>query len=221
MQNDHKPRYIPALDYDWATPLYDFLIRLTMPETAFKRQLIEQAQINNTLRILDLGCGTATLTLQIKRASPDAEVRGIDGDPKILKIARAKATRAELEIGLDEGMAFDLPYADGAFDRVLSSLVLHHLSAENKRRACAEVLRVLRPGGEFHVADFGKPHTLLMRFVASSLRILGGAHTSSENTQGLLPEIFRNAGFTAVEETTCYRTLFGTLALYKAQKATS
>src|SRR5438093_7602838 len=99
----------------------------------------------NTQQILDLGCGTGTLTLQIKRAFPHAEVRGIDGDPKILKIARAKTQRAGLEIALDEGMAFALPYPDATFDRVVSSLVLHHLTAGDKRRSCAEVFRVLRP----------------------------------------------------------------------------
>ena len=40
--------------------------------------------------MLDLGCGTATLTISIKKASPEAEVVGFDGDPEILKIAKAK-----------------------------------------------------------------------------------------------------------------------------------
>ena len=216
MQREKRPAYVPALDYDWATPLYDVLIRLTMPEAAFKRRLIEQAGIENAQRILDLGCGTATLTLQIKRAVPHAHVCGVDGDPKILAIARAKARKAGLEIQLAEAMAFALPYPDGSFDRVVSSLVLHHLTPEHKRCASAEVWRVLRPGGEFHIADFGKPHTRLMGMVALAMRMLDGAHTS-ENTQGRLPEIFRGAGFTAAE-TTRYPTLFGTLALYKAQK---
>jgi ubiquinone/menaquinone biosynthesis C-methylase UbiE len=60
-------------------------------------------------QVLDLGCGTATLTLLIKQAHPEAQVAGLDGDPKALEIARGKVARSGLTIPLDEGMAFNLP----------------------------------------------------------------------------------------------------------------
>ena len=53
----------------------------------------------------------------------------------------------------DQGYAQELPYADGAFDRVLSSMMLHHLDDPAKAAAVAEVFRVLEPGGMFLVAD--------------------------------------------------------------------
>jgi SAM-dependent methyltransferase len=88
-------KYVPALGHDLLTPLYDIVIKWTLPESAIKRRLVRQAGIGRGARVLDLGCGTATLTLLVKKEHPDADVTGIDGDPKILEIARLKAGRAE------------------------------------------------------------------------------------------------------------------------------
>ncbi|MEK6588935.1 MAG: methyltransferase domain-containing protein, partial [Chloroflexota bacterium] len=140
-----------------------------MREDQFKRHLIRQAQIEPGHRVLDLGCGTATLTILIKQTHPQSEVVGLDGDPKVLAIARAKAAKAGVAITLDHGMAFQMPYPENTFDRVLSSLVLHHLTTETKQHALREVFRVLGPGGELHVVDVGKPHTVWARFVSRIL----------------------------------------------------
>ena len=208
-------QYIPALGRDWLTPLYDPLQRWVMREDQFKRHLIRQAQIEPGHRVLDLGCGTATLTILIKRTHPLAEVVGLDGDPRILAIARAKAAKAGVAITLDHGMAFGMPYPDQAFDRVLSSLVLHHLTTENKQRALREVFRVLGPGGELHVVDFGKPHTVWARLISRTLQRF---EEVEDNLKGLLPEMFRQAGLDQVAETARYATVFGTLSLFQGQR---
>jgi ubiquinone/menaquinone biosynthesis C-methylase UbiE len=210
--------YIPALSYDWLTPLYDLFIRWTMPESAFKRHLVEQARISQGHRILDLGCGTATLTILIKKMHPDTEVVGLDGDSRILEIARRKAAREGLEVKLDEGMSDELPYADNSFDRVLSSLFFHHLTRENKARTLAEVFRILRPGGELHVADFGKPQNALMKVASLPWQVFDGWKTTADNAQGRMPSLFRASGFREVCETARYMTLFGTLSLYRGYK---
>jgi ubiquinone/menaquinone biosynthesis C-methylase UbiE len=59
-------------------------------------------------------------------------------------------------------MAFSLPYGDATYDRIVSSLVFHHMSLDNKAKALGEAHRVLRSGGELHIADFGKPQNTLM-----------------------------------------------------------
>lgn len=210
--------YIPALSHDWLTPLYDSVIRWTMPEATFKRCLIEQAHIKSGHRVLDLGCGTATLTLLIKKTHPEATVVGVDGDPRILGIARTKADQAKLDITLDKGMGFDLPYPSASFDRVVSSLVLHHLTREKKVTTLSEVHRVLRASGELHIADFGKPQNAPMLVASIPWRIFDGSKNTADNVKGLLPELMRSAGFVEVRESARYMTLFGTLSLYACRK---
>lgn len=210
-------RYLRALDYDWLTPFYDRLIRLTMPEERFRRLLLAQAALRPGHAVLDLGCGTGTLAIMAKESALGARVVGLDGDPAILAIARHKAEVAGDEIEFREGMAYALPFEDATFDRVVSSLVLHHLAHEEKRRALAECHRVLRPGGELHVADWGRPQDALMWLASRALRLFDGTSTI-DNLEGRLPSLIGDAGFADVRERDRLRTVFGTLAFFSAQK---
>jgi len=217
-QDKNRAEYIPALRYHWLTIFYDPILRWTLRESTFKRQLLKQARVERGHRVLDLGCGTGTLALLIKNHNPKTDVIGLDADPKVLEVARAKAARAGLHVGLDHGMAFELPYLDACFDRVISSLLFHHLTRENKERTLREVFRVLRPGGEFHVADYGKAKGKLMRIAFLFVQMLDGFATTADNVKGLLPEFFRTAGFKNVQESARYMTIVGTLSLYSARK---
>lgn len=214
MDETHQ-QYIPALRFDWLTRLYDPVIRWTMREDLFKRRLVEQVGLQPGHRVLDLGCGTATLTILLKQRQPQSTVVGLDGDPVVLARARNKAAEAGVDISFDEGMAYQLPYPDRSFDRVVASLLLHHLTSDNKRRALAETFRVLKPGGQLHIADFGRPHTFLMACVSLVVRWLEEAY---EHVKGMVPGLIREAGFAHVEETGRYRTAFGTLVLIRAVK---
>ncbi len=214
--NNKSAKYIPAVGFNWMTQLYDPVMQMLFPEKAFRRCLIEQMGIEKGHRVLDVGCWTATLDILIKKAHPDADVVGLDGDQRILGIARTKIEKEGLDIMLNKGMAFELPYPDNSFDRVVSSLVFHHLTHEDKMRTFKEIFRVLKPAGELHAADFGKPHNIIMLMPSLVFRFLEEA---SENIKGLLPEMFRSAGFVQVEETARFMTMIGTLSLYKARKS--
>ena len=210
---EKSERYIPALSNDRLTPLFDPVIRWSMRELELKRRLIKQARIEPGHHVLDLGCGTATLTILIKQTYPAAEVVGLDGDPKILAMAEAKAAQAGVKLALDHGLAYELPYPDQSFDRVVSSLVIHHLTTVNKRRTFKEIYRVLRPGGEFHVLDFSQPYTLYTAIVSVLIRRLEEA---ADNVQGRLPEMMSEAGFDQVGIYQRFTAIFGSLALYRA-----
>jgi ubiquinone/menaquinone biosynthesis C-methylase UbiE len=216
--NVTRDRYLPALRFPALTRFFDPLIRLGLPERRFKRRLLEQAASASGHRILDLGCGTGTLAIIVKAAQPDAEVVGLDADAEILALARDKAEAAGAEVRFDQGLATELPYQDGSFDRVLSTLFFHHLTGADKRLTAGEAARVLRPGGELHVADFGRPSDPLMWTLLGLVRLFDGLERTQDNASGALPGIFEQGGLEGAAETDRLRTAFGTLALYRARK---
>ncbi|HET8706906.1 MAG TPA: methyltransferase domain-containing protein [Pseudomonadales bacterium] len=207
--------YIPALRWNGLTPFYDLVLSKGMREERFKRELIRQARIEPGQSVLDLGCGTATLTVMLKQAHPDANITGLDGDPAVLQIGRAKADTARVRLILDQGMAYDLPYPDGSFDRVVSSLMFHHLTTQQKLQAIKEVYRVLRPGGLFLIVDFGQPRGIWSRLVSPIMERL---EEVSDNHKGLLLAMLRLAHFEGVTNSIYFATIFGTLSLYSGQK---
>lgn len=211
-----SPRFIPALRFDALTRIYDPLVRLTTRERAFKDALIEQARLADATAMLDLGCGTGTLALLAKSAAPHLAISGVDADPAVLEMAGRKAADAGHSIHFEQGLADALPYPDRSFDRVLSTLLFHHLSRPVKLRAAKEVARVLEPGGELHVADWGRPHDPLMRVAFLGIQALDGFETTSDNVRGDLPQILAEAGLERVQERRRLRTPLGTIALLSA-----
>ncbi|MBL9100955.1 MAG: class I SAM-dependent methyltransferase [Myxococcales bacterium] len=211
-------RYVPALGHAWLTGLYDPVMRTTMREATFKSRLIAQAGVHPGHHVLDVGCGTATLTMAIKQAEPMAEVVGLDGDPEVLRRAARKAADAGVVITLDEGFSDQLPYADASFDRVLTSLLLHHLDRGSKRRTLAEIHRVLRPGGQLHIADWGRAADPVMRAAFLLVQLLDGFANTTDNVRGRIPAMLSEAGFVDVAETDRLRTVFGTLSLYRGTR---
>lgn len=136
--------------------LYDPFMRLLGADEA-RRALVRSAAIRPGARILDVGCGTGTLIETVLRLQRGVDLAGIDPDPKALAHARRKAQRAGVAVRLDRGVATDLPYADGSFDLVFSSLVLHYLPTVDKKRALREIGRVLAPDGALHLLDYAGP----------------------------------------------------------------
>ena len=141
----------------------------------------------------------------------------MDIDPKILAIARRKLERAGVSAQLKQGSATDPPFAAASFDRVLTTLMLHHLTTEQKREALRAVRRILRPGGTLHIADFGRPHTPLMRVAGAAFGLFhGSGGTVDANLRGELPAMIGEAGFTDVIREPPSMTPFGTVDFIRA-----
>jgi ubiquinone/menaquinone biosynthesis C-methylase UbiE len=143
--------YLPAAGHDLLLPGYDLLTRLLGMRPAY-RALVDQAELYDGAQVLEIGCGTGNLTLAAKRAESGVDMTGLDPDPRALTRARKKG-RGLTGVRFEQGYAQKLPYADGSFDRVLSSMMLHHLDPDVKAAALAEAFRVLRPGGGMHIVD--------------------------------------------------------------------
>jgi ubiquinone/menaquinone biosynthesis C-methylase UbiE len=209
--------FVPALAFDWLTPLYDPLIRLTLQKDQVKQQLVEQAQLAPGMTVVDLGCGTGTLAMLIKRTQPTARVIGVDVDPKILDIARAKIAAAGLDVELRRGVLAEAGLEPRSVDRVVTTLVLHHLTTDEKIAALRAAKAALRPGGELHVADFGPPHNWLMALVSAPFRFFDGHARTNDNFSGQMPDVIRRAGFADVRERAQRMTPFGSLVYWSAR----
>ena len=206
--------YIPALGLRILTPFYDFIQKWIVRDKRYKSRLIEQAQIQPGMRVMDLGCGTGTLAIMAKRAQPNAELVGLDADPEMLKMAYTKKDQENLDVKFDVGFTNDLPYPDASFDCVLSSIMIHHLKTPDKEKTAREIYRVLKPGGQLHVIDFGKPSTFYGKLLGPFLHKFEEAN---DNIDGKLPIMFREAGLN-VQEKGDFWTFFGDLTFLAGYK---
>jgi ubiquinone/menaquinone biosynthesis C-methylase UbiE len=186
--------YLPAAGRDWALPFYDPVVKL-LGGDAVRRVLVEQAELQPGHRVLEIGCGTGSLLMQIDREQPAVELTGLDPDPKALERAKAKADAASAHVRLDRGFSDALPYPDASFDRVFSCFMFHHLDgADAKRRTLREVRRVLEPGGQLHLLDFAEPES---QRAGGFARWLHSAHHLEDNTDARLHAFMSDAGLVA------------------------
>lgn len=108
--------------------------------------------------ILDVGCGTGSLTLAVNAAVGDRGfVHGIDASPEMIALAQRKAKQAGVELDFRVGLAEKLPFADRSFDLVMSQLAIHHLPGDLKIQAFEEMYRVLKTNGRCVIIDFEPP----------------------------------------------------------------
>ena len=110
-------RFVPAGGRAAFTGAYDVTMRLTMREGAWRGRLMRDVLDGGPRAVLDLGCGTGTLTVAMEAAAPQVSLTGVDGDRQVLDRARAKA-RPGSSIAWVEALADALPFADASFDRV-------------------------------------------------------------------------------------------------------
>ena len=190
MTKHHPHDYLPATGHEALLPAYDLIARLMGFSRVYPR-LIAQAELADGQRVLEIGCGTGNVIIRAKRARPGIDAVGSDPDPQILARAQRKAAGLS-EITFEQGYAQRLPYADGEFDRVLSSMMLHHLDDDVKVAAAAEMHRVLRPGGTLHIVDIGGPMTAHDGFMAR--RMLRSPHIAG-SLGDAIPRLLRSVGF--------------------------
>jgi ubiquinone/menaquinone biosynthesis C-methylase UbiE len=211
--------YIPALGKRWLLPLYDPFLWILGADKA-KQALIEQAEIKPGFRVLDIGCGTGSMAITIKRMNPEAEVIGIDPDPDALALSKRKAKRARLSIEFDRGFADRMPYADSSFERVFSSFMFHHLAAEEKTATLGEIRRVLKPGGSLHLLDFVREHSVHSGKPAHG-QLIHRHGAVAERIESRMTSLMEEAGFVDAKEVKRGKNFFGPIAYYRANSATA
>jgi ubiquinone/menaquinone biosynthesis C-methylase UbiE len=200
MTANSEPTFLPAAGHDYFLPVYDPLTSILGVNRA-RRALLDQAGLRAYHRVLDVGCGTGTLAIAIKRDYPSVDVIALDPDPKALARAERKAFRARVSIRFDQGFADRLTYRDETFDRVFSSLMFHHLEHDDKEKALSEIRRVLKPGGRLEFLDFDGSN------VNRRLK---------DNAEQQILKLLERAGLVNATRTGRKTSLIGRLAFYQA-----
>jgi ubiquinone/menaquinone biosynthesis C-methylase UbiE len=213
-----EQRYVPAAGLSILTRVYDPLIALMMRERSFRGAVLEALLAEPPpATVADIGCGTGTLALAIAERAPQTRVIGVDGDPEVLGIARAKSGADGIE--WHEALVDSLPLAEASADAVTMTLLLHHLAPSGKTAALREARRILRPGGRLVIADWGRPRDPLTSTGFLVLQLIDGFAGTSEHRAGGLPGRIEQAGFTAPRLLRTWRTVWGSLELLVAEAA--
>jgi ubiquinone/menaquinone biosynthesis C-methylase UbiE len=136
--------------------------------------ILERVGADPGMDVLDVACGTGNATIPAARLG--ARVTGLDFSPELLAVARERAADAMVEIEWVEGDAGDLPFADGSFDRVISTF--GHMFAPDHARSGSEMRRVCRPGGKIGVCCWTPEGT-----IGEMFRALGALSPPPDGTQ--------------------------------------
>lgn len=163
----------------------------------------EFARIRDGDRVLDVGCGTGSLTQAVANLTRRSEIVGLDPTPGFVTYARRRFT--DPRITFVQGSAHDLPYPGGTFDQSLSLLVFHLISAPDQ--AAREMRRVTRPGGTVAACTWDGSGGMDLRsiFWGEANQLDPAAEERAERArhcqlQGQLNELWKATGLTDVEE---------------------
>ena len=178
-------------------PSYDsYMKKMTLGrERALRDETVNLAQVKAGDCILEIGCGTGTLTLAAKRkAGPSGKAFGIDIIPGMIEASQRKAAEANEDITFRSGSIDDIPFPTNQFDVVMCSFMIFHMSETTRRKGIAEIHRVLKPQGRLLVLDMALPAQPLPRAIAKML--FGGM--LEHNLQELRP-LMETSGFSDIE----------------------
>ena len=166
-----------------------FLFRGQLRQLRLRTANLARLQLGE--QVLDVGCGTGTLALEVaRRVGRAGRVAGIDPGTEQIARARAKAARRHMPIEFQVGVIEQLPFPDTTFDVVFATLMMHHLPAPLKRQGLAEIARVLKPGGRLVIADF----TRRQERAGPAARFHAGGSSIQE-----LAALLKDAGFEHLE----------------------
>jgi ubiquinone/menaquinone biosynthesis C-methylase UbiE len=158
--------------------------------------VVELAALRDGERVLDVGCGTGSLAVALRRAAgPAGSVHGIDASREMIGVARGNASKAGVDVDFQMGLAEAIPFPDETFDLVVSQLAIHHLPDDLKPSAFGEMRRVLKADGRCLIVDFEPPQSLPGRLVG---RLVVGSGMMRVNVADYRASL-EKAGFTNLE----------------------
>lgn len=185
-----KQSFVPLLKYHWLGGSYDIILFFSGLGIWFKRKITSYADRHKDVcEIADLGCGTGTQLQAIREQFPLAQITGIDPDANLLKSIQEK--HMDPSLALYEAYMQDLPFPSDKFDLCFCTLTLHHLASEDKLLALQEAFRVIKPGGQFILTDWGVSRIPFMQ----SLLIFEEAKKTADHFANKIPLYIEEADF--------------------------
>jgi ubiquinone/menaquinone biosynthesis C-methylase UbiE len=178
-------------------PSYDSYMRNVTfgRERTLREMTVNLAQVKPGDCVLEVGCGTGTLTLAAKRqAGPSGRAFGIDIIPGMIEASRRKAAQAKEDITFQYGSIDNIPFPADQFDAVMCSFMIFHMSDVVRRKGITEIQRVLKPQGRLLVLDLALPSKGLSRAIAKMA--FGGM--LQHDLQELVP-LMEASGFSNIE----------------------
>ena len=214
-------RFTPALGRG-PTVLNDSALRLFTREARWRRAVLEGLDPLAGERILDVGCGTGTLAIAIKRRAGSARVIGLDPDPHALAIASIKARANDVDSEWQRGFAREAATGDrlASLDAITCTLVLHQVPITEKLAGLAAIAAALKPSGRLLLADYGEQRSRLMRLLfRATVQLIDGQDDTQPNADGVLVLLLNNAGFTNLVELLTLSTPSGSIRVFEARRA--
>lgn len=176
--------------YQW---LYDSVSKLAAigvgGEDRLRRLALLGLPIDANTRVLDMCCGSGQSTQVLVQQSRD--VVGLDASPRSLTRARNNVPEANYV----ESFAEEMPFGEGEFDLVHTSMALHEMEPDQGQQILKEIHRVLKPGGTFAMVDFHRPHNLLFWPGLALFLALFETETAWKLLRLNLVETLENIGF--------------------------
>jgi ubiquinone/menaquinone biosynthesis C-methylase UbiE len=177
----------------WAG-IYDFFVNHIFGRRSQKMRVegLKHAELKPGSRILDFGCGAGDLAFEAERIiGGQGKIIGIDPSAEMVKVAERKAAARKSKVAFKNQAVEKLSFADGSFDVVTSSFVLHHLPEDLQAKAFKELKRVLKPGGLFFAIDMTSEATFSHKL---HRHMQGGSGTHEEGLHQAASRL-ENAGF--------------------------
>jgi len=161
----------PGRVLNYAAPMYDKIMNFFMfnyDKNLANMIFKDISQKNSKINILDIGCGTGSITYLIAEKFNARICAGIDAAPKMVLTAKKKYYHSNI-LKFANAVSEHLPYKDNSFDCVVNTMFLHHIPYNSKMQTFREINRVLKPDGIVYTVDFSRPRTILGRAIIKTL----------------------------------------------------
>lgn len=208
-----EAEFTPAAGRFAPTDMYDRGVALLTRESVWRSELIRRLSPAPGEAILDVGCGTGSLAILLKKTQPQARIKGLDPDPEALAIAKTKAEAAGVEIEWVQGFASNAANF-GTFDKVVSSLVFHQVPLDGKRASIAAMFAAVKPGGLVCIADYAAQSRWHMRLLFRFIQMIDGYRNTQLNADGFIENELAAIVGTPVLPAFALNTPTGTISIF-------